>query len=586
MGKRRRRQQQFSESREIVVYDHTGTQNQKSFPMNELAMGGGLEGAERTGRETAMWRPSFGSPNQAISMGKELADARGRDTTLNDAYVMGAVQYHKDSIVGAHYRVNATPDWQVLRDIYNPTGASEDDWRDWSETFQTRVERRFNLTAEGSNNWLDASRRMSLTEMVRVEVGAFVYTGEVLATSEWIRKAGRPYKTAIQLVNPDRLSNPDRRQDTPNLTRGIETDFYGEHARYWIQGAHPADFGNPDSLKWVPVPAEKPWGRKQVCYINEPVMIEQTRGVANLVSALKQTRMRKQFSEVTLQNAVINASYAASVESELPNADVIAMMGGGTGEDALENYLKKYMSALGEYMGGANNIRIDGAMIPQFFPGTKLNARPLGSPGGVGHNDYESSLLRYLAAGLNTSYSALSKDFSKLSYSGLKGEGAEIQKTLNSRKKGVADKLATYAYELWLEEEIAGDYALLPPGWTRDDYYRPLAKEAFSLCKWLGTGRGQIDELAETQAAILRINSGLSTREIETAKLGNDFRDVLEQLEREKKLIEKHGLILSGNAQQSTGDAGTQATLQGGTTGRPGQNANDTADATETTNAA
>jgi lambda family phage portal protein len=580
MGRSRRNRT----GREVVVYDHTGTDNQKSFPMNELAMGGGLEGAERTGREVAMWRPSFGSPDQAISMGKELADARGRDTVLNDAYTMGAMQYHKDSIVGAHFRVNATPDWQVLRDIYNPTNASPEDWQAWAEAFQVRTERRFNLTAESNGHWLDASRRMTLTEMVRVETGAFIYTGEVLATSEWIRATGRPYKTAIQLVNPDRLSNPDRRQDTANLVRGIETGFYGEHKRYWIQGAHPAEFANPDTLKWIPVPAEKPWGRKLVMYINEPVMIEQTRGVASMVSALKQTKMRKQFSEVTLQNAVINASYAASIESELPSADVIAMMGGG-GDNALDAYLKMYMGALAEFMGGANNIKLDGAMIPQFFPGTKMNARPLGTPGGVG-TDFEASLLRYLAAALGTSYSALSKDFSKLSYSGLKGEGAEIQKFLNSRKKGVADKLATYGWELWLEEEIGGDYALLPPGWTRDDYYRPLAKEAISLCKWLGTGRGQIDELAETQAAILRINSGLSTREIETAKLGNDFRDVLEQLEREKKLIEKHGLLLSGNAQQTTGDAGTQATLQGGTTGRPGQQANDTADNAETANAA
>ena len=106
MGRSRRRRT----GREIVVYDHTGTENQKSFPMNDLAMGGGLEGAERTSREMATWRPSFGSPDQAISQGKALADARGRDTVLNDGYAMGAMQYHKDSIVGAHYRLNAQPD--------------------------------------------------------------------------------------------------------------------------------------------------------------------------------------------------------------------------------------------------------------------------------------------------------------------------------------------------------------------------------------------------------------------------------------------------------------------------------------------
>lgn len=563
--------------RELVQYGHDFTE--KSFPTTELAMGGGLEGAERTSREMVSWRPFMGSPNQAISAGKEIADARSRDTVLNDGYAMGAMQYHKDSIVGAHFRLNSTPDWQVLRDIHNPTGASEEDWRTWAEVYQSRIERRFNLVAEGSACWLDAARRMTLTEMIRVETGAFVYTGEVLNTAEWIRKAGRPYKTAVALVNPDRLSNPDRRPDTPRLIRGIETDFYGEHLRYWIQGSHPGEFSDPNSLKWIPVPKEKPWGRQQVLYINEPVMVEQTRGVASMVAALKQTKMRKQFSEVTLQNAVINASYAASIESELPGADVIAMMG-GSGNDAVTEYLKAYMGALQEYMNGANNIKIDGAMIPQFFPGTKLNARPLGTPGGVG-TDFEVSLLRYLSAALNTPYSTLARDYSKVSYSGLKGELSETGKFLTARKKSVADRSATFKFELWLEEEIGRDFALLPPGWTRDDYYRPLAKEALSLCKWIGTGRGQIDELAETQAAILRINSGLSTREIECAKLGNDFRDILEQLDREQKMIQKHNLVLSGNAQQTTGDAGTQATLQGGNTGRPGQNANDAADASE-----
>ncbi len=577
MGRSRRNRT----GREVVVFDHTGTANQKSFPTQDLAMGGGLEGAERNSREMALWRPSLGSPDQAISMGKQLADARGRDSVLNDGYVMGAMQYHKDSIVGAHFRINATPDWEVLRDIYNPTNASPEDWKVWAEAFQVRTERRFNLTAESTNHWLDATRRMTLTEMVRVEVGAFVYTGEVLATAEWIRKAGRPYKTALQLVNPDRLSNPDMREDNARLTRGVEMDFYGEHTRYWIQGAHPSEFADPDTLKWVPVPAEKPWGRKQVVYINEPVMIEQTRGVASIVSALKQTNMRKQFSEVTLQNAVVNASYAASVESELPSADIIAAMGGGTGEDALATYLKTYMGMLAEYMGGSNNIKIDGAMIPQFFPGTKLNTRTLGTPGGVGHEEYEASLLRYLAAATGTPYSSLSKNLGSLSFSALKGEMAENQKFIGARKKGVADKLATYAFELWLEEEIGGDYGLLPPGWTRDDYYRPLAKEAISSCKWIGSGRGQIDELAETQAAILKINAGLSTREAEGAKLGNDFRETLAQLEREETLIKKHNLVLSSNAQQTSDGAGTQATLQG----KPGENANDTRDNAETQDA-
>ena len=48
--------------------------------------------------------------------------------------------------------------------------------------------------------------------------------------------------------------------------------------------------------------------------------------------------------------------------------------------------------------------------------------------------------------------------------------------------------------------------------------------------------------MKETQAAVLRVTSGLSTREIECAKLGNDYREIFEQLLREKKAADAAGL--------------------------------------------
>src|SRR3546814_17061020 len=69
--------------------------------------------------------------------------------------------------------------------------------------------------------------------------------------------------------------------------------------------------------------------------------------------------MTKKFSEITLQNAVVNASYAASIESELPSADVVAAMGGGT--EGWMNAIGQYMMMLQGYMSASDNIHIDGA---------------------------------------------------------------------------------------------------------------------------------------------------------------------------------------------------------------------------------
>jgi capsid protein len=61
-------------------------------------------------------------------------------------------------------------------------------------------------------------------------------------------------------------------------------------------------------------------------------------------------------------------------------------------------------------------------------------------------------------------------------------------------------------------------------------------REALCSCDWIGASRGQIDELKETQAAVMRINSGLSTWEEESAKLGKDYRKVFKQQSRERRM--------------------------------------------------
>jgi capsid protein len=67
-------------------------------------------------------------------------------------------------------------------------------------------------------------------------------------------------------------------------------------------------------------------------------------------------------------------------------------------------------------------------------------------------------------------------------------------------------------------------------------------RQALLSCSWIGASRGQIDEMKETQSAILRINAGLSSYEKECALLGDDFRKVFRQRAREVKMMKALGL--------------------------------------------
>lgn len=463
-----------------------------------------------------------------------MADARSRDVVQNDGYATGAINTHRDSIVGAQYRLNSQPDFELL-------GADEA----WAEEFQRVVEARFNAMADSDKCWFDASGTKTLTGLVRLAVGGFLMTGEVLASVEWLRERGRPFNTAIQMISPTRLSNPDMMSDDRYLRRGVVRNFYGRPVAYWIRNAHPAENYDDRAWFWKKIPATKPWGREQVIHIVEALQPEQTRGIADMVSALKDMRMTRKFKDVTLQSAVVNASYAAAIESELPTDVVYSAM--GAGQTGFGEMLGQYMDALSQYMGEANNIAIDGTRMPVLFPGTKVNLRSIGTPGGVG-TSFEESLHRYIAASLGLSYEQYTRDYSKTNYSSARASMGETQKYMQSRKKVVADRLAKKIFELWMEEEINAGNLPLPAGMGPEIFYDPVLREGLTRCTWIGASRGQIDELKETQSALMRIKGGLSTYEQECARLGEDYRQVFRQRAREEKLAKELGLAFSMDA--------------------------------------
>jgi lambda family phage portal protein len=541
----------------------------KDTPGRELALGGGLEGAERTSRETANWVVPTISPDRAISRVKEPADARVKDMVVNDGYARGAVQIGMDSVVGAQFRLNSKILWEMV-----PGGTAA-----WAVEAQKVIEQRFRLIGESESCWLDAAGMNTFTGLIRLSVASFIMTGEVLMTSEWDKSSGRPLKTCFQSTDPARLRNPDWKEDDQFLRRGVKVNHYGKPIGYHIQKEHPSAFYyNSDPLQNAYIPRYKPWGRPQVFHIIEQLFPDQHRGVADMVAVLKRMRMTKHLQDVVLQNAVINATYCAAIESEMPTAEMIVALGGDMSDPAtaLNNAIGAYLSGLQSYLGGAGNIALDGAMIPHLYPGTKLQAKTLGTPGAVG-TDFEASLLRHTAAGLGIDYAEFSRDYSKMSYATAKLSDAKTVRGMNVKKKNVADRIANLMYGNVVEEMIARDEIPTPRGFTRDDFYRPLVREAFTRATWIGSGRGQIDELKETQAAILRIKAGLSTREIEIARLGEDYREIFEQQAAEQKLMDQHGLVFT--LETNKGNTG-----QGGDTGGSGDgpgNGNDAEDEPE-----
>jgi lambda family phage portal protein len=224
------------------------------------------------------------------------------------------------------------------------------------------------------------------------------------------------------------------------------------------------------------------------------------------------------------------------------------------------------MEMLQSFLGASENIAIDGVKMPHLFPGTKLNVLPIGTPGGIG-TDFEDSLIRKLAATFGVGFSEMSRNFKAFNYSGIKAEIALIERTMTAKKRFGADRIATQIYQLWVEEAMAQGILPLPRGRNRTDFYRtPLMKDAYTRCAWIASGKGQVDELKETQASMLRIKAGLSTYEAECARMGSDYREVFAQQAKENALANELDLSFSLDAQRS-GNNTAASTMSGGSAG-------------------
>lgn len=505
-----------------------------------VASGGvAYDGAKKFDR-LALWQPPLRSADADILIDKDAVDARVRDTFRNDAYVAGGESIYKDSIVGGRYQLNAKPDTMVL--------FGKDDEK-WETEFQEEVEAKFMLWAESPQNWVDAARRCNFTAMVRLAVGLDLAGGEVLASAEWMPDDGRPFRVALQMIDPDRLSTPmdgvyanDRR-----IRKGVERDRKGAPVAYHIRNTHPSDgaffdYANPASWRWSRIPARKPWGRPMVLHLFEALRPDQSRGISRIASALSELRMTKHFRQTELERAVVASTYAASIESELPQ-DVAAALGAGTtGEgNPTTQWIEDYLALLDTYSGAARNLHMDGAKIPIFAPGTKLKIQNPGANGPVG-DKFEQSLLRYIAAALGVSYEQLSRDYTETNYSSARAAMGETWKTMQAMKKRVADATANFIYRLWLEEAINYNQIEALKTKKAPKFYEGLNAEAYCECEWVGAGIGQIDPLKETQASLLRLKAGLSTKEIEVARIsGSDYRKIARQIQRERELDAYYG---------------------------------------------
>lgn len=491
----------------------------KPFSAAYTGVGSGFGGQLRD------WNPRAKTADAALLPGLDRANARADDLVRNHGIAQGGLQLHVDNIVGYLFRLNAKPRWRRL-------GISEADARSWA----TDVEAAFMEVAEDPVGcYLDAERRRTFTMMIREAVSAHTGRGEVTALADWIedRPSGAP-RTAIKTISTHRICNPHGIMDSNELRHGVRVDRNGAAVSYWVRDVDASStFGDGFGYTWKEIPRETSWGRQQFLHVFEPTDDGQTRGANKFLSVMEQIHMLNKLQNTKLQNAIVNAMYAAVIETELGSEAAFEVIGSDNGHKKLEDY----MALFADYHEGAD-IRLNGVRIPHLAPGERLDLKT-SSNADNGFADLEAAIIRYIAAGMGGSYEQLSRDYSKVNYSSGRLSMMENWRHFMGKRKVIAARYASMIYALLLEEFIDRKIITLPRG-ARFNFYE--AKSSWCNAEWIGSGRIAIDGLKEVKESILRIEAGLSTYEKELALVGEDYQEIFSQQVREMQERRAQGL--------------------------------------------
>lgn len=497
------------------------------------SMSGYEAGGEGFGGQLREWTPPLASEDAALLPTLDLANARSDDLVRNHGYAAGGLRLHLDNIVGHIFKLNWKPMWKKL-------GWSENEFLG----VKAEIEAAWAEFAEDDRCYIDAERRRTFTQIIRAAVTQHFNTGDMMAAAEWIPRRHGEFATAIKMISPKRIRTPGGDHvfgGNENIKGGIRIGRHGEALGYYVstpKGLMP--YLPSDDFTYVK--RETWWGRQKFIHHFDARDDGQVRGKNALMSVMSQMHMLDKLQQTKLQNAIVNAMYAATIESELDSESAFQFIAGG--EESHQN-LGAWMKFVGDYYSGAN-VRMNGVKIPHLMMGDKLNLKtPANADNGF--SQLEMSLLQYMAAGIGVSVEQLTRNFQNSNYSSARAALNESWRYFMGERKFGASRFATAIFSLWLEEAVAKGVITLPSGvnfWE--------ARSALCRADWIGTGRMAIDGIKEVKESILLIESGLSTYEKELAKLGEDYVEIFEQQAREIKIRTDKGLPRPSYAQAET----------------------------------
>ena len=359
----------------------------------------------------------------------------------------GAVNTVTTNVIGSGLRLQARIDREYL-------GLDDETADGW----ERRVEREFSLWADSHD--CDATRVDDFYGLQSLAFMSTLLSGDVFVNLPMIRAKGRPYDLRLQMIEADRVMNPDNRLEDEKLAGGVEVDIYGAPVAYHVANRHPGAWQLNDGFKRIPAFGDKT-GRRNILHLYTRLRPGQRRGVPYLAPVIETLKQLGRYTEAELMAAVVSGMFTVFIKTDT-----------GEGIDSPLSQEEKITDDPRIYEMGYGLItelkkNEDIAMANPQRPNQAFEP-------------FMQAIIRFVGSALDLPHEMLVKHF-LASYSASRAALLEAWKFFRVRRAWMASHFCNPTYETWMTEAVVKG-RIQAPGFLTD----PAARAAYLGAEWIG----------------------------------------------------------------------------------------------------
>lgn len=491
------------------------------------------------------WVPGLGSADRDWLGYRDMSVARTRNLVQNEPWAQAGLDAKAVTAIGRGWIWSSRPNARALgidpaSDEYAELAASaEQAFEKWGADPAYRG---------------DYYRTLPFGLQLYLAALSLFRDGEAigLVNFETDRTDGFGFNTTLQLIDPDRLSNPHGAPDDRHMRGGVELDDRGRPARAHFRKGHPGDvaFADYSAFEWESFPFREMWGRPRTIHLVDRDRIDQHRGVSRIVAGLRRLKVLQAYSDAELKTAALNATVFATIYSD----GATEYLAEAFGDQRVQKNVAGIIDQQNEFYK-AQDPRFAGSRAVRVFPGDRVDMHTQGRANAA-FGEFTSVLLRSLASGLGLTYEQLTKDFSKTNYSSARAAMIEAWRVVERERKLIQDLFADQVLLAVLEEAHDQGKLSVPRG--APDFWD--APAAYIKGRWIAPAKGAIDPVKERQGGRLAVENLELTYEDLAAEAGRDLDEVIASQVRILQRLNAAGL---NPARLADVMAGVNAGIQG-----------------------